>query len=98
MMAEGGRRRGGAAGPGGGDLVGTCSGPPKLQLAMLRHAFKKMGLVAVLLATASWSHAQQQGSINRTLVEIGKLVLSAGCENTPESTIHQLKEAHPKPI
>ena len=61
------------------------------------NVMKKMWLVSVtLLVTATWSPAQQKESLNRTLVEIGKLVMSAKSANSPETAISLLDEAHGK--
>ena len=66
---------------------------------MRRHSLKKLRVVVVmLLATASWSQAQQepltqQETLNRMLVDAGTLIRSAASAPTPEESIRQLEEA-----
>ena len=53
-------------------------------------------VAATLVATASWSQAQQPASpasVNQLLVEAGRLIISAKSARTPERTTTLLEEA-----
>ena len=58
--------------------------------------FKSLIVVAMLVATASWCHAQQPASANEMVVEASQLIMSAESAPTPAQAISLLEAAHRK--